>query len=198
MAKHDYSVASVDINKYIQGIGDLVIANIKHGYDPYMLSFMYGRRHIGPSRQIAMKDEVQRVYSRFLTECVRNPNSPSNRYNKPILIGCPDWPVFKRHKVNRVKGNLPGDGAHWGAILLVPPRNRLGDDVKDHFEATKRSAYVRSDTFLSRIHVEPVTYDIRNVVGYTFKSLSRRRCEIDDILILPRSASEISHNRRNG
>jgi len=195
MNQYKERVASVDIDAYIAGLGDLVATRVGNGFEPYMLSFMFRSHFDDLNRLGAMRHEIERVYSRFLTECHRNPNSDNNTHNKPILIGCPDWPVFKRRKADRVKADLPGEGAHWGAILLVPPYHRLKHGIVDHFTGAKRSAYIRSDTFLTRIHVEHVTYSIRQSVAYTLKSLQRRRCGIDDILVLPRARSEMTRHR---
>ena len=101
-------------------------------------------------------EEVNRVYSRFLTECVRYPWSKRNMDNRPVLIACPDWPVRKRYKQDQMK-MLPSEGANWHGILLVPPRNRLNAGVKEHFETENRKAYVRVGLPLSRIHVEPIS-----------------------------------------
>jgi hypothetical protein len=180
--------ASVDIHQYIEGLGQLVEEHIKHGFEPYMLSFMFKLAMLnGRSQQL--HEEVNRVYSRFLTECVRNPWSKHNLYNRPVLIACPDWPVPKRYKQDQIK-MLPWEGAHWGGVLLVPPRNNLNVGVKDHFETVKRKAYVRAGLPLSRVHVEHISYQRQRATEYVLKSLTRRRCNPDDLLICPLSTSE--------
>jgi len=188
--KNSSTVASINVIRYIDGLGQLVVDHIRDGFEPYMASFMF---KLGSfecrSRDQQMREEISRVYSRFLTECVRNPHSRHNRRGKPILIGCQDWPVWKRHKEDRLIA-LPWEGVHWGAILLVPPRSRLKVGVKDHFETVKRNAYVLPGQPLSRIHIEHVSYRPEYATEYVFKSLKRGRCSIDDILILPLSESE--------
>ena len=180
--------ASVDITQYIEGLGQLVEEHIKRGFEPYMLGFMFKLAMLdGRSQQLS--GEVNRVYSRFLTECVRNPWSKHNLHNRPVLIACPDWPVWKRNKQDQIKV-LPWEGAHWGGVLLVPPRNNLNVRVKDHFETVKRKAYVRAGLPLSRIYVEHISYQLRLATEYALKSLVRRRCSFDDLLIFPFSKSE--------
>ena len=88
-----------------------------------------------------MENEIRRVYARFLTENVRYPWSKGNVGNRPILVACPDWPIFKWKKTSKPI-DLPHDGVHAAGILLVPPRNNLKNGVKDHFETVKRDAYV--------------------------------------------------------
>ena len=122
---NDNAVASVDasedINLYVQGFGRIVDDHIKRGFEPYMITFMFKLAMLsGQSQQMAA--EINRIYSRFLTECVRNPWSKNNLLNRPVLIACPDWPVRKRYKQDQIKA-LPWEGAHWHGILLVPPKN---------------------------------------------------------------------------
>ena len=180
--------ASVDVNQYINGLGQLVEDHIKRGFEPYMLGFMFKLAMLN-GRSQTMRDEVNRVYSRFLTECVRNPWSKHNLNNRPVLIACPDWPVWKRNKKDQIK-ILPWEGAHWGGVLLVPPRNNLNVGVKDHFETVEWKAYIRAGLPLSRIHVEHISYQPQLATEYVLKSLRRRKCTPDDLLICPLSTSE--------
>ena len=180
--------ASAEIAQYIEGLCQIVADHITRGFEPYMLTLMFKLAMLNGSSQ-QMSREVNRVYSRFLTECVRNPWSEHNLDNRPVLIACPDWPVRKRYKQDQIK-RLPWEGVHWNGILLVPPRNRLKVGVKDHFETVNRKAYVRAGLPLSRIHVEHISYQLRLATEYVLKSLARRRCTPDDLVICPHSTSE--------
>jgi hypothetical protein len=187
--------ASVDINQYIEGFCQIVEDHIKRGYEPYLMTFMFKLAVLeSRSKDQQMRGEISRVYSRFLTECLRYPWSKHNLGNRPVLIACPDWPVWKRNKQDQIKV-LSWEGAHWGGILLVPPKNDLNVGVKDHFETVKRKAYVRAGLPLSRIHVEHISYQPGLATEYVLKSLARRRCDIDDLLIFPLSRSERPENR---
>jgi hypothetical protein len=180
--------ASVDIRRYIEGLCQLVEDHMKRGFEPYIITFIFKLAMLnGPSQQ--MSGEVNRVYSRFLTECVRYSWSKTNVDNRPILIACPDWPVRKRYKQDQIK-LLPREGVHWNGILLIPPKNRLKVGVKDHFETINRKAYVRVGLPLSRIHVEHIWYQPRLATEYVLKSLARRRCTPDELVICPLSTSE--------
>jgi len=190
VASVDTAISSVEINRYIAGIGQMVTDYIEQGFEAYMVSFMFRLTLLeSGTKDQQMRDEVSRVYARFITECVRNPWSEKNRDNRPVLFGCQDWPVWKRNKKDRLM-SLPWEGAHWGSILLVPPRVRLKQGVKDHFERYKRHVYIRPGMPLSRIHVEHITYEPRLAVEYTLKSLPHRKCSMDDLFILPFSQSE--------
>ena len=190
VASVDSSLSSVNINRYIAGVGTWVQDWIERGFEPYMVSFMFRLGQLeSRSKNQMMRDEISRVYSRFVTECVRYPWSVRNRDNRPILIACQDWPVWKRQKKDRLI-LLPWEGAHWGSILLVPPRNKLKTGVKDHFETYKHNSYIHPQLPLSRIHVEHISYQPSLATKYVLKSLARQRCTRDDLLIFPLSKSE--------
>jgi hypothetical protein len=192
MFNNETYVASVDINSYIDGLGDMVRMYIKKGFEPYIISFMFRLSALNTSatqQMMMIESEINRVYSRFLTETVRYPWSKGNVGNRPILIACPDWPVFK-WKTTFKRIYLPHEGIHVGGILLVPPRNNLKNGVKDHFETVKRKAYVRPGFPLSRIHIQHMDDSYGRAVDYSFKSLKRRRCTFDDLIYLPDSQSE--------
>lgn len=185
MYRNDRELASVDAQQYVDGLAKMTLDYIDDGFEGYMTTFMF--RSLPNNDNIAknvMRNEITRVYGRFLTEVVRNPWSKKNRNSRPVLLGCPDWPVPKAKKTS---AKIGGTGIHFGSILLIPPFNRLVMGVKDHFE--RKSVYTRSD-YLQRIDTTHVGGDFEKAVGYTFKSLTRRRCTIDDILILPSASTE--------
>jgi hypothetical protein len=180
--------ASVDINLYIEGMGQMVEDHIDRGFEPYLITFMFKLAMLN-GRSEEMSQEVYRVYSRFLTECVGNPWSEHNMDKRPVLIACPDWPVRKRYKHDRIK-MLPWEGAHWHGILLVPAKNRLTVGVKEHFEKINRKAYVRPGMALSRIHVRHISHQPRLATEYVLKSLARGRCTPDSLVVCPSCRSE--------
>jgi hypothetical protein len=198
MMKYNRQVALVDTHSainadnviYLNGIGEMIEAYVSNGYEPYMLTLMFNlyRYKMTPER---IEGEVNRLYGRFLTEVVRNAGSKSNLGKRPILIGCPDWPVFKgRERGSEIDAvNLPGGGIHFGSILLIPPFNRLKTGVPDHFEI-KKEAYIQPGGMLSRIHVKHIDRTPGVASEYVLKSLSKMRCGVDDLIVLPRSGSE--------
>jgi hypothetical protein len=193
MKRNSQQVASVDINNYIEGIHQFVRQSMRVGFEPYIATFLF--RSL-PSSEVAAKnimvEEIRGVYGRFLTEVVRNPWSEQNRCNRPILIGCPDWPVAKGIK-GRIKQRVGATGIHFAGVLLIPPVNRLKRGVADHFKQ-KQKAYVWPGRRLERIHIDHIDGEVRRAVDYTFKSLKRRRCEIDDVILLPWSKDEKGQN----
>jgi len=188
MNKYDYGVASCDMNDYVDGLSELIDDHIDRGFKAYIMTFLF--RNL-PSSEATSKEvmtsEVRRVFGRFITEVVRNPWSKGSVDRRPVLIGCPDWPVPKsgvgsKHRVN-------GSGIHFAGILLVPRVGRLKTSAKRHFHDDRRS-YVSPGQSLERIHLERIKKGTSRTVCYNFKSLLRRRCDSDDLLVLPDSLSE--------
>jgi hypothetical protein len=172
------SIAQTTPEQLIAGYSKLIQERIDHGFDGYFLSFMF-KPLAGPpkTRLIQMNDEVQRVYSTFVTRVVRNPRSEVNKASLPFLITVPDRPTFKRNnqKISDLKIN---NGLHLHGILCVPGTSRLRVDVPTHFK-TKEAVYVKNR--LLRIDVTPI-YSA-DVVDYAFKSLKKGNATPDDIQV---------------
>jgi hypothetical protein len=84
----------------IAGYSELIQRHIdKKGDNAFLITFMF--KSLAGSRQsvlIRMNDEVQRVYSTFVTRAVRNPRSDSQKSFLPFLIMVPDRRDSKRKK----------------------------------------------------------------------------------------------------
>jgi hypothetical protein len=79
-----------------------------------------------------MTDEVDRVYSTFITRVVRKPHSEYQKESRPILIGAPDRPVLKNEK-QKLKDVKINGGVHLHGILLVPRQSRLKEGGEGAF-----------------------------------------------------------------
>ncbi len=188
MNRTNNQFASVDLDEYSEGLSTLIRQHVERGFKAYIMTFLF--RSLPMSERISkqvMFSEVMRVYGRFLKATVRNPWSKRNANGRPVFIGCPDWPVPKaiKHKLY----SYSQSGIHFAGILLVPPHTRLKTGMRRHFKE-QRLAYIRSPGALARIHLKRVKHDIDRATRYSFKSIRRRSCEIDDILVLPLSRSE--------
>ena len=129
------------------------------------------------TRLIQMNDEVQRVYSTFVTRVVRNPQSETNKPYLPFLITIPDRPVHKKAK-QRLSDLKINNGLHLHGILCVPWTSRLKVNVPTHFK-TQEAVYAKKR--LLRIDVKPI-YSA-DVVDYAFKSLKNGNATYDDIQV---------------
>src|SRR6516165_10832387 len=137
-----------------------------------------------------MKDELQRVYSTFLTRVHRKPRSASPD-ELPILIGAADLPVYKRDRSSAPTVHCNG-GLHFHALLLVPPASRIQQSVDEHFQINDE-LYRGRLGLIRTIHVRPVADGYERVVDYVFKTVLRGRVSYDEgILLLPRSNGELT------
>ncbi|MEY9701249.1 hypothetical protein ABIF50_009085 [Bradyrhizobium diazoefficiens] len=102
----------------------------------------------------------------------------------PRFFGCPDLPVPKRDKRNR-RLVIANDGVHYNGLLILSP---FGRGLLDPERDLNNEPYVRSDSWLERIHVTPVEHG--SMVQYTLKAINRSG-EWDDLLVLPRAISEL-------
>ena len=176
------SIAKITPKQIIAGYSQLIQRHIdRNGSNAFLITFMF--KSLAGSRQsvlMRMNEEVQRVYSTFVTRVARNPRSPTHVALLPFLIMVPDRPGLKRKK-QRLSDVRINDGLHIHGILCVPWKCRLKVDVPTHF-AAKKAVYVKNR--LLRIHVEPIySSNVAKVVDYAFKSLKKRNATPDDIQI---------------
>ena len=172
------SIAQTTPEQLIAGYSNLIEDRIDHGFDGYFLSFMFKPLPGSPkTRLIQMNDEVQRVYSTFVTRVVRNPRSETNKASLPFLITVPDRPTFKRNKQKISDLNI-NNGLHLHGILCLPWTSRLKVDVPTHFK-TNEAIYAKNR--LLRIDVTPIYSE--DVVDYAFKSLKNGNATADDIQV---------------
>jgi hypothetical protein len=138
-----------------------------------------------------MNDEVDRVYSTFITRVVRKPNSVYQKYlySRPLLIAVPDRPVPK-HAKQRLKDVTINNGRHMHGILVVPWDCRLKQDVVSHFEKF-RDLYVKNR--LLRLDVRAIESNLPGVVDYAFKSMKDKEFGYDGIAVFPKSEAELRH-----
>ena len=149
---------------------------VKHdGWNAYLVTFMFhqifpdGRREV---RLKAMQDNICRFYSNLVTRVVRKPNSPLDLHKRPRMLAAPDYPVFKHTKIG-IDAATINDGLHVHAILVVPLKSRLRQDVPTHVDQ-KPYLYVKSP--LRSIHFEPIENNFKRVTHYMMKSVKRGRC----------------------
>jgi hypothetical protein len=136
------SIAQSSPKQLIAGYTELIQQRIDEGFGAFLLTFMF-KQLAGPPKalRIQMNDEVQRVYSTFVTRVVRNPRSEFLKDALPFLITVPDRPVSKKNKQNLSDLAING-GLHLHGILCVPGNSRLKVDAAAHFNANK-ALYVK-------------------------------------------------------
>jgi hypothetical protein len=161
---------------------------VKAGWTPYFVNFMFD---ILPGRQFQrrelMVDEICRVYSTLVTNDVRRPRSPAWNAWLPRFFGCFDFPVYKNEKVS-LREVIVNCGLHFNGLYFISPRSRLGCSLGEHFAANEIRYYGHGRP-LHRIHVTEMTYG--DMTDYALKAYKNGRISYDDVLVLPRSLSEL-------
>ena len=147
-------------------------------------------------RTLVMSDEAERVYSTFIRHVVRNPRDPSKQHLLPIWILPRDLPA-KKHAgspgaiLREVSIN---EGLHLGGVMLMPTETRMRQSVACHFDWRGRyyKQYVRPDRPLWGINATPLELgDAGYVNDYAMKSLKWKIKDLDDLLIFPKSLTEL-------
>ncbi len=164
---------------------------VQLGWKPYLLSFLFKELHSSHTEALAtINAEITRFYSTILTRIVRRPNQQANRGQMPILIGFPDLPVEKRKNLHSVAYFRPNNGLHAHALYMVPPNSRKVEDLKLHVHKNAR-IYTGDSSWIASIDVTAITDPNGSVVDYVFKHLKRGNFTSDNVLILPRTTSEM-------
>ena len=167
------------------------------GYDLYFLTFLFNQIPLtGELRRNTMQKEICEYYKMHLPACERRPWSRRGQLNVPRLIAYPDLPVPKTIKICIADARL-NDGLHIHAIEAIPitarlwKRNQLLTDLIDKDGAK----YISNLRFMRQIYCEILDFSREKYTNYLFKSYLRGYHTEDDVLILPKSISEITKRR---
>jgi hypothetical protein len=191
---HEYDrVCRVDptTRQLVDGYTQLVIDRVDRGWSCHLMTFPFCQLP-GPRGAViqAMKDELHRVYSTFVTRTNRKPRTASPD-QLPVLIGTADLQVYKRDPASSPLVVCNG-GLHFHGLLLVPPVTRLEIPVEEHFRR-HQDTYLGRRRLIRALDVRPVTATPERVVDYVFKTILRGRVSYDDgILLLPRARNELT------
>ena len=176
------SIATTTAKQLIAGYSELIQWEIdQKGSNAFLLTFMF--KPLPGSKNgilIQMNNEVQRVYSTFVTRVARDPRSESQKDHLPFMITAPDRSGSKRKQQTLSDWNI-NDGLHIHGILCVPWKCRLKVDVPTHF-AEKQLLYVKNQ--LLRIDIRPIySTNVTFVVDYAFAALKNGNATLDDIQV---------------
>ena len=177
-------------NQLVDGYTQLVTERIRNGWSCHLLTFLFPQLP-GPRTAVInqMKDQLQRVYSMFVTRVHRKPRT-ADIDELPILISAADLPVHKHNRSSAPAVTCNG-GLHFHAIILIPRTSRLKESLADHF-SRYQSMYTRSGNLIQHIHVRPVVENYGRVIDYVLKTISKGRVGYDEgVLVLPRVKAEL-------
>jgi hypothetical protein len=170
------------------------IKDLSHDREVYFVTFQFAQLP-GSERSAldAMRKEIERFYAVLLTNVIRRPKRASLK-DFPTLFAVPDRPVSKRKSTYRFGHTVPNTGTHFHAVLGIPKVSRLkGSDLVDHIRQNK-ARYLGNHGKINGIHAQQIEYSRKKgLADYAFKHIKRRSFSLDDVLILPKSQSELSH-----
>jgi hypothetical protein len=180
-----YSSKCLPVQTLIASYADWMMEYVLwRGWSPYLLTFMF--KPLTGRVMEKMADEVERVYSTFLTRDLRKPRL-SCCSDLPLLLAVPDLPVAKRRK-STLSDVSVNDGLHAHGIMMMPWNSRLKTDVVAHFRKYE-NLYVKNR--LLRLDVRPIEHNLGEVTDYAFKSVKMGRCDRDAVLVFPKAHSEL-------
>lgn len=185
-----------DVEDYIGSLTQIVLDRVEQGSSVDLVSMMPAK--VSRDKRLIstlIHAPVTTIYGRMVSRFVRRPraSSATSKDRLPILIGCADFPVFKKQPIRGagIDPNVDG-GVHYHGLLVIPPSTRLGgQSAQEHF--AKNDEVYRRDTGIVRIDVRPVSpNDVKKTLRYCLKAICRRTVGIDEgLLILPRALSEL-------
>ena len=192
--QNDDNVSRLSIDLQIQSYGRWFSDYASRNFKAYIVSFMF--RPIWGNRATqtnAMRREIERFYACALTRIIRCPGRVP-ACDQPLLVVLPDFPVWKHDKTG-LHDFFVNDGLHYHGIMCVPGVSRLRQGFAKHLRVHPE-VYVAGH--LQRVHARRIaSRDLTRVTDYAFKSLPRRRASFDDLLVFPRTASEVRERQRN-
>jgi hypothetical protein len=189
--KMDTSYNNYRVQHLLQGYGQWVAEHMDSGYHGYLLTFMFS--HIlgsDASRMLEMKKHLGWFYGRLAKASVPKPSSVKWSSFLPNAVLAPDLPVPKHTKVE-LRDVTINNGLHWHGLFLVNPLAPKLQDTLDLHIKNNRGKYIFGS--LREIDVKPITSTPEYLTGYGLKSL-KSRFSMDEIIIFPRSVSELPSN----
>jgi hypothetical protein len=169
--------------------GNWIHHHLANGWAGYLLSFKFSQLSGSNAlRMHQMKKHLGWFYGRLAKASVPKAGSPKWAPLLPKLIAAPDLPIAKhcKHSTREVTIN---DGIHWHGLVLVNP---LTPKVHVPLDLANVPKYCVGS--IEEIDVGLITHRPRDVTSYGMKGLKRREFDTDDVLIFPRSISELPTN----
>jgi hypothetical protein len=187
------SFSKNNIPKIIDGLCELVVEKTEASWKPLLITFLFRPMRQSQKGQLArMSNAIDRFYRTVLTRAVRKPRSLGSQGRLPILICGPDSPVRKSAK--RASQSLQhakiNDGLHWHGILLIPPCCRMKNPLL-HFTQNE-NIYVNPGCDLIGLDVVPLVKNVAYAAAYGLKGLAAGRFDLDEMIVLPKSTSELA------
>ena len=177
----------------LEGFGVWIKQHVKDGWNAYFLSFMFHQLPGSKQARIQqMHEEVEIFYRKLITHVERDPRLNKNAHKLPRGVFFPDVPAYKRQKQG-LRDVTVNDGLHMHGVLVIPEKSRLKISLDEH---VLENYHKYQSHKMYRIDVVPMDARIVYTTDYAGKALKTPRFDQDDILILPKTTSELESGRR--
>ncbi|WP_172729767.1 hypothetical protein [Neorhizobium galegae] len=162
---------------------------IMGGHDPYVLTLMFNPIGGGEKAIMrAMVRETELTYARLLTRLIKKPKRTPVEC-MPMLFAWPDWPVHKNEKISLNEASING-GAHIQGLFLIPQVSRAKKDLSE-IVGEKQDQFAGPNHVLARLHAVRVDRTHKRVQDYLSKFVKRGRTTMSDLIVLPRTHTEM-------
>jgi hypothetical protein len=183
----DYSAPKLLIAAY----GDWVKKQISRGWKGYLATFMFDQLSGGEKAiRAQILKQVEQFYSTLVTRVERKPRSVARQPFLPKLIACLDLPKGTGY-VWTLEDVVVNDGWHLHAIVLIPGTSRLQTGLIKHIREHSH-CYIHEFSRIRKIHVKRIKNRPLHVTDYVLKRMKRDGSVQDDLLILPKTLTELS------
>ena len=191
-SRNGYTVATSIL---IPGLEEWILDHASSDWwSPFYVNFMF-EPLVGPEKVVLaqMRRAIEKFYGRFSTQFDRDPRAARSQMHIPRFLLFPDKPVPKREKASIREISMNAGGLHYNGPMMIPRQSHFQGCVIDHLQEEQQT-YTRHG--ISRIHAKPIYGDSRRLSVYACKTIKWNRADHDDILVLPRSVSELPDRQK--
>jgi hypothetical protein len=177
---------------WIKGCTEWMREWVLKGWKFYYVNFMFEPLHVPTAELVPkMRRGIHKFYGRFCTEFAHNGRAKSEQERMPRFWLFPDLPV-RKNKGNSLRDVTINGGLHFNGPMLIPPVSRFQECPIKHLE-DNQARYARNG--IKRINIV-AGGDIPGLADYAAKTIKNHRADEGDILILPRSVTELPDKKK--
>jgi hypothetical protein len=190
------------VQRIIHSYADWLNEYIDYGWQSYLLTFMFDQLPgSDASRMTTMKTHLEWFYGRLAKASVPRPSNEKWSRFVPRGLLAPDLPIVKHSKA-LLRDVTVNNGIHWHGLAMVHPMTPNLRECLDLHIRKNISTYLVGS--IREINIGAITHRAKGVTRYGLKGIKRSLFSNDDVLIFPRSISELpikraeKESRQNG
>ena len=177
---------------WIKGCTEWMQEWVLKGWKLYYVNFMFEPLHVPTAELVPkMRKGIHKFYGRFCTEFIHNGRAKSEQERMPRFWLFPDLPV-RKNKGNSLRDVTINGGLHYNGPMLIPPVSRFKECPIKHLKENQARYALHG---IERIYLM-AGGDILGLADYAAKTIKNHRADEGDILILPRSVTELPDKKK--